>query len=301
MGNRVILRLVKKKLTPLGEVEVEYTGLFGRESWRVEVYRVEPDYLVLQTPDKPDAFKGEASIVRVAPPPWRRFCRWHDGPLWEKDEPWKRIYCVVEAESYCRQHKRSLRALYEFCLGTNSPNALELCKKIDSMGRTNYVVYLTDAGAGRVKVGVTREFRFLERLSEQAHNAATMLHVTDSLYEARRLELEVSRRNLASQVKSRKPKSVPLSKVAPLLAGAAERISREMGLDWNGRLVRVVSDKQSIVLNAREAKRDHVEGRKFRIVGYWGGHLILEGEEGRITHISDRVLIHSDSLIVGEE
>lgn len=299
MSNRAILRLVQKKITKYRDLDLEYSGLLGKETWTIKEYIVEPDYLVLQRLDQPDAFKGVDKRIRLAPLPWRPYCRWHDGPLWQKDEPWKRLYCVVQTDSYCRQHKRSIRALYELCISTHSHNSLEICKKIDSMGRTNYVVYLTDAGAGRVKVGVTREFRFYERLAEQAHNIATVLHVVDSLYEARKLELQISKKNLASQVKSRRPKKVYLPKVVALISNAAERISKTVGIEWSGELVRVVSSKQRVVLEMPEAKPENIAGKTFTITGYWGGHLILEDEgAGRLLHISDRRLLHTDPLLL---
>lgn len=300
MTSRVILRLIKKKVSFRGVREIEYSGLVGRESWHVLEYRVEPDYLVIQRTDQPDAYKKSNGAIKIAPPPWHSYCRWHDGPLWEPDDPGQRLYCVVQSESYCRQHKRSTRALYEICVSSHSQRSLDACRMIDGMGRTNYVLYLTDAGAGRVKVGVTREFRFLERLSEQAHNIATPLTVVDSLYEARRLEILVSKKNMASQVKSRRPKQVYLPKTAALITSVAERISRLLGLQWEGRLVRIVSGVQGLVLKEREARIDDLVNRELRVIGYWGGHLAFEDDDSRTMHVNDRRLVHHDSLLVDE-
>lgn len=300
MPSRVIFRLVYKRVEDQGVKTVEYTGLEGRESWEIREYMVEPEYLIIQRLDQPDAYRVEARELGFAPLPWRSYCRWHNAPLWEKDEPWRRLYCVVESDSYCRQHRRSPRALYEACTSTQSLRDLELCRRIDELGRTEYVVYLTDAGAGRVKVGITRGFRVEERLAEQAHNVATILHTVDSLYEARRMELEISRRHLASQVKSKKPREVSLPLAAATLASTAEKIASAMGVEWSGELFRVVSSVEHVVLGSREAGPEELAGKAFNLAGYWGGHLVLEDESGSSLHVSDKRLLHRDSLLIEE-
>jgi len=297
LAERVILRLAYKRVEPKGEVSVERKGLFGEESWRITEYIVALDSLIVQRPEGPDAYRYEGQSITIAPQPHRQFCRWHNGPLWEKDEPWKRLYCVVESDSYCRQHKRSLRALYELCLSSNSEKTLPVCKKIDEVGRTSYTVYLTDAGAGRVKVGVTRSFRLLERLAEQAHNVATPLYTTDSVYEARRIELTISKKKLASQVKARRPVRVPLAEAASRLSSTAERIARELGISWEGRLIRVVSPVSNYIFHSKPAKASALEGATVGITGYWGGYIVAESN-GIVYVVNTRELMHRDSIII---
>ena len=297
MAERVILRLIYKRVEPKGEVRVERKGLFGEESWIIMEYNVLLDSLIVQRPEGPDAYRYEGRNLIIAPQPHRQFCRWHDGPLWERDEPWKRLYCVVESDSYCRQHKGSLRALYELCLSSNSEKILPVCKRIDEAGRTSYTVYLTDAGAGRVKVGVTRSFRLLERLSEQAHNVATPLYTTDSIYEARRMELAISKKKLASQVKARRPVRVPLAEAASKLSSAAERIARELGISWEGRLVRIASPVSNHVFRSKPSKASVLERVEVRVIGYWGGYIVA-GNSDNVYVVNTRELMHRDSIII---
>ncbi len=297
MTERAILRLIHKKVEPLGSKKIESRGLFGRQSWELKEYMASIDYLVIQYPGEPDAYKYESKELSFAPMPWRSFCRWHNGPLFERDEPWKRLYCVVESKSYCRQHKRSVRAMYEYCLGMHAQDALEACKLIDKIDRTEYIVYLTDAGSGRAKVGVTRSFRFLERLSEQAHNLATVLQVTDSLYEARRAEIMVSKAGIATQAKARRLSRLAPSQIAPTLSAVAERATRMLGAEWDHSFVRVLSEVIDLVYATPEFKEDKLAGSSFDLLGYWGGHIVLRSGDA-VFHVNTSKLMHRDVLLV---
>ncbi len=294
---RAIARLVHKLIEPAGSVKVEKRGLFGPEEWSIDVYRSIYDSLVIQYPDMPDAFRYTNDIVSLAPLPWRSFCRWHNGPLWRKDEPWHRLYCTVSVEGYCRQHKRSPRALYEYCMSLQGDRGLGACKMLDEIGRTEYVVYLTDGGAGRVKVGVTRRFRVYERISEQPHNIATILYTTDSAYDARMTEIRISRAGIASQHRSRKPKRVGIAEAIAAVSSAAERASKLLGVEWNGRFFRVESQLGGALYGLREARAEALQGETLRIRGYWMGRLVLEAG-GSLILLRDKEILHKDSLLV---
>ncbi len=297
MVTRVILRLLQKKVVLDKERKIGLQGLFGEETWKIKEYNIKINSFIIQYPDSPDAYKYSNMKIEIAPPPWKQYCRWHNAPLWERDDPSKRLYCVTESQNYCKQHKRSLRALYELCLSTNSTRLLGVCKKIDEYGKTEYALYLTDAGAGRVKVGVTRLFRVLERLSEQPHNIATILHVTDSLYEARKLEMEIGKSGLASQVKARKPRIVPINEAASRLSYIAEKISKKFGLEWKGELIRVTSPYQRLIISSKPYSPERVYGLNLTVKGYWGGYIIAESS-GQLFIVRDKELIHKNSIII---
>ena len=297
-SRRAILRLVWKSVEPSGVRRLEYTGLTGREEWAIEEYSIVYRGLIIQYPEMPDAFLYEDRTLEFAPGPWEQYCRWHSGPLWEKDDPTRRLYCTARAEGYCRQHKRSERALYEYCMSLNGERALSACRALDNIARVEYALYLTDGGAGRLKVGVTRLFRLRERIAEQPHGVATLVAVFDSAYQARRAEMTISRRGLASERRARKPRhGLGLAEAARIVASGAERIASLLGVEWDGTLFRVASPAERLVRAGREARPENLEGRRLRISGYWGGYLVLE--PGPLV-VSDRKLAHRDSLVVDE-
>ncbi len=297
---RHILRLVHKRIAEAGETVARLAMIEGASEWRIKVYEAQYDSLIVQRPDSPDAVRLEARSIALADPPWREYCRWHSGPLDARDEPWTRIYCTVRAEGYCKQHRRSPRAVYEACMSLNGERALAACRLLDSLVRTEYVVYVTDGGSLKPKVGVTRRFRLLDRLAEQPHTVAAVVAVTDSAYAARRIEMSVSSRGIASERRPRRPsRSVRLAEAASLVARASEEAARLAGYDWDGRLVRVTSSVERIVRSTPEARPEKLYGVRASIAGYWGGYLVLHSH-GRALVVSDRRLAHRDSLVAGE-
>lgn len=298
-GRRAILRLVWKEVKPSGVKRLTYTGLMGREEWEIEEYSVVYRGLIIQYPEMPDVFPYTRRILEFAPGPWEQYCRWHSGPLWEKDDPTRRLYCTVRSESFCRQHKRSERALYEYCMSLSGERALSACKALDNIVRVEYALYLTDGGAGRLKVGVTRLFRLRERIAEQPHGVATLIAVFDGAYPARKAEMTVSRKGLASERRARRPnRAVSLGEATRVVASGAQRIASFLGVEWDGRLFRVTDPVERLVRASRETRPEALEGRRMRVTGYWGGYLVLE--PGPVI-VSDRRLAHRDVLVVDED
>jgi len=297
---KAILRLVHKHVAGPEERTVTLHTLDGGESYVIDEYVVEPDSLIIQYPDSPDAYRLEALRLELAPPPWTPYCRWHSGSLWERDEPWKRIYCTAPAEGYCRQHRRSERAVYEACVSLPGERGLAACRALDALGRTTYAVYVTDGGgAGKAKVGMTRMFRLLDRLAEQPHRAAAVVYEADSAYEARRAELAISRAGLASERRARSPRrGHQLPEAAALVASVAEKAARLVGGEWDGRLLRVTSSAERLVSTLRESRPERLVGARWSVSGYWGGYLALYSPGRGRAVVNEKRLLHLEALLV---
>jgi len=294
---RLILRLVEKTVRPDGEDVFKLHFIGGVEEIRVERYLVELKGLIVQRPEIPDAYRLQDPTITIAPQPWKEYCHWHSGPLDEKDDPATRIYCTVAAEGFCRQHKRSLRALYEYCMSLRGNKALGACKLVDKEVRTEYAVYLTDGGSNKPKVGVTRAFRVYERIAEQWHNAATILTTVDSAYKARRIEMEISKSGIATEVQARK-RQPGLAASLRMLASAAEEAARLIGVEWDGRLFRVVPRSLVAMRSMREVRPEALVGVPLELRDYWAGYLLAEDRTGRPVILRAKRLVHRDSILV---
>ncbi len=298
---RAVLRLVKANVAEVGAKVVEPPKGFMLVpkvgEFRVKIYESRLDYLLAQPEGYSDVlpYKGP---LRVAPEPWTPYCQWHNGPLDEADDPTRRLYCTVQAEGFCPKHKRSDRAIYTLCLDSRSSSALEACKRIDESLKSEYVVYMLDFGGDKPKVGTTRKFRVLERIAEQPHLLATVLLETDSLYEARRTEIELSKRGIG--VETWRHKWIfghDLYFAALRLSEAAQRASKYVGVGWNGDMLMVTADvpsRPSIV----DAK--NLAGRQLDIIGLWGGFLLLGSPRDPLA-VKYSPLLHKDSLLVERE
>jgi len=295
-----VLRLVHKLVEPAGVASYAYHGLAGGGSYRVEEYSVSLRGLILQDPPSADVYLYRGLFT--LPPQggvYEAYCRWHNGPLAERDDPLTRLYCPEPApQGYCRRHRRSLRALYEECMSRSGLRSLEACRALDERERLEYTVYLLVAG-GSVKVGVTRSWRLLDRLAEQPHDVATPLAVVEGAYRARKLEMEAARRGIASERPSRRVKGKRLhpAAAAALLEAAALRAARLLGLEWEGRLLRVKPPDPL----PPEAPPERLEGSPLKPLTYWGGLLILDANGGQAA-LHTRSLLHRASIVkLGEE
>jgi len=293
---RLILRLVEKEVEHDGEdvFRIHYIG--GLDEIRIDRYLVRLKGLIVQRPDMPDALRIPPHTMTIAPQPWNEYCHWHSGPIHEKDDPATRIYCTVRAEGFCRQHKRTLRAFYEYCMSLRGGKALGACKMVDKEVRTEYAVYLTDGGASKPKVGVTRAFRVYERIAEQWHNAATILTIVDSAYKARTIEMELSKRGIATEVQARR-KTSNLGGSLRMLISAAEEAARLLGVDWDRRLFRVVPRSLVAMRSMKETRLEQVEGETLALRDYWAGMILAVDRHGRPLLLRSRRLVHRDSLL----
>lgn len=298
---RAILRMVYKRVEPAGTARYSVSPLAAGEEYTVEEYTVAVDSLIVQPPGSTDAYR-HAGPIAVAPVPWRRYCRWHSGPLDSRDEPWTRIYCNVPLPGgrweYCRQHRRSERFLYDVCVGLHGEQALEACRLLDSRVKAEYAVYLLAQQGGHVKVGVTRRFRVLERIAEQPHAAATVLAVYTSALQARRAEIAVSRAGIASEHRPRsKSKLPPPGPAAAAIHSAAERAASLLGVSWDGRVLRVRPPAGEPPPAGRAADPSRLQGETLEVAGYWGG-LILASLPSHRVWVDERRLLHMDSLLL---
>ncbi|MCE4626012.1 MAG: DUF2797 domain-containing protein [Desulfurococcales archaeon] len=294
MATPLILRLIYKRVEPAGSQKVQ-AGLFG-DSYNVKLYSVALKGLILQDPSTIEVIlvRPERGLFRINEKVWVQYCRWHSGPLDKPDNPVERIYCNLPADGYCRQHKKSERALYERCVTLHGDKGLGACKLLDRMVRSEYVVYLTDFGGEKPKIGITRRFRYLERLAEQTHITATVLTVTDSAYNARLLEIKASKMGLAQEMHRKSSfTSRPTGESAIRLSYWAERVAKALGVNWDGELIRVIPP---------EGWRSFLPVRKpetfkevFRVAAFWGGYLYVISNE-RKAYFPVRPLQHKDSL-----
>lgn len=294
----MILRLVWKRVEQAGERRLS-AGLLGSE-YTVREYRVSWARILLQDPGMVEVQEaGENAVFKLLPEPWTEYCRWHSGPLDRPDNPLQRIYCNLPAEGYCREHKRTDRAIYELCLTLRGERGLGACRMLDAKVRTEYVVYMTDFGGKRPKVGVTRRFRLLERLAEQTHITATVLATTDSAYRARKMEMTLSSRGLAQEAHRRSATVArrPVGESVARLAYWAEQAAKVLGVDWDGPIFRVAPPGE--IGDYMIARRTDGIG-PFRVKFYWGGFLGVETGEGRKLLLSTRQLQHKDSLVLVE-
>ncbi len=295
-GNKLILRLVYKIVEEAGAKSI-VAGLLGEEI-TIKLYNVKIDSLIVQDPSLLDVNRvGTSETLRLAPKPWISYCRWHSGPLSRPDKPWERIYCNVPSDSYCRQHKRSVRHIYELCVTLRGDRGLAACRELDKIERIDYVVYLTDFGGDKPKAGMTRRFRFLERIAEQTHTTATILYETDSAFEARRVEMLLSKKGIAQEIKRQRPRRKrDLGESALRLRAWAERASKLLGVEWTGDIISV--EPNHALLN-ESVFLQKLEGFNypFRITGFWGGFLFVEA--GGIKYaLNTRNLQHKASLIL---
>lgn len=302
MQARGILRLAYKIVEPAGEARYQASPLAADEVYTIEEYRVRLDSLIIQPLDYPDVGRYRGPL-RLAPWPWWRYCKWHNGPLDRGDEPWKRMYCTVrvdEAHEYCRQHRRSERSLYDVCMGLRGESALEACKRLDQAVKAEYVVYLLVQQGGHVKVGSTRAWRVLERVAEQPHAAATVLAVFDSAYKARRAEMKVSSSGIAGEHRPRAyGRLPPPGSAAAALTRAAEEASKLLGVEWSGKILRIPPPGGA---PPRPLDPERLGGEPYRPAGYWGGLLGLEDPSGGLVlWVDERRLLHYNAVLYDEE
>ncbi len=296
MEDENILRLVYKKIEPLGLEKVRMRGISTVESFNIDTYKVVFDSLILQHPSSTDPlrYKGPFRILQV---PWISYCKWHSGSLDSRDRPWERIYCNLRAEGYCRQHRKSDRYLYDMCMSLKGERALEACKILDRRIKTEYAVYMLDSGGKKPKVGSTRAFRLFERIAEQSHLVATLLAIYESAREARSAEMKISTLGFAMEHQRRGRARLSRAQAASRLSGIAEKVSHILGQEWDGKLFMIRPSYEVPPI----LKYDKLVGQKLYPVDYWGGLIIIKSLRGKFS-IEERPLLHKLSFkIILEE
>ncbi len=289
----LLARLAHKVVRPLSRemVSTGSTGLMafmgGGEDIVLETYRLIFRGILAQDLETGNLkLLAPGSRFRVAALEPR--CRWHDGPLDRRDDPLARTYCLARVSEnslgYCRAHRGSLRALYEECFGGN--RGLEACRKLDEeLGDSiSYTIYLTVHSGVRVKVGVTRSFRLLDRLAEQPHDAATILLETTSAMEARMAERRISRLPGFSDRGPRRPGQAEMPNLA-LLLDASRRAASLLGVGWEPRALRIQAP--GTLGSARSVGA--LGSGVYTLRNYWGGFLLLEDSSGLVAVRSSRL------------
>ena len=295
MARLAILRLVRKRLEAAGVSRVKASILGPTIFHEVKRYRVTEARALLQPIDMVEVV--EVARFRIdGGRLWREYCRWHSGPIDHRDDPRERIYCgnrVAEGQGYCREHRRSERALYEYCMSMSGSKALEACKVLDSKTRLEYALYMLDKGDGKPKVGVTRSFRLLERIAEQPHTVATLLHVFDSAYQARKAEMLLSRDlGIATEKGARKARyTADPGRALARIRYVAEKAAKLLGIRWEESFFRVDPPELMKTAKQLEQLKDTIE---VDVKAYWGGFLVVNAENLGILSVKDRRLLHKD-------
>ncbi len=296
MYERVILRLVKKRIYNETDEKI-YPGkniLFGNDVFTIKTYDSDLDYLLIQKIGYSEVYKYNGTI-KVIDENVNSYCEWHNGPLEEADDPTKRFYCPIVSEGFCSKHKRSDRAIYNLCLSYRGEKALEACKTIDKkISKGEYVVYLIEYGGQLPKVGTTRRFRLLERIAEQPHIIATQLYLTDRLYEARLMEINISKSGLANELWRHKWITTEnlynsIIKIKEMI----NKISKKFNINEEAKLFRIRQPKMNFI-------QGDLNNKELIISGTWGGYLILSDNKYNYI-IPESQLLHKDSLLIINE
>jgi len=199
---------------------------------------------------------------------------------------------VASFLGYCNVHDDSIRALYDRCVSLTGTRALEYCRRFDRiMKGLEYVVYLLVQPNGKVKIGLTRKIRWLDRIAEQQHIIATVISIVDKLYEARLLELKLSRHRLLSDKGVRQYitySSISISQALYKLKTIIEGLSIETPSSY--RVVRIVPPQHKV-------KGEYSYDSIMVLLDYWGGYIYLQDTSRNSIYIlkSTRIL-HRDTL-----
>lgn len=287
----------------------------NRDYTHIELYKLVFRGLLVQEVDSSNLVLLEPGTrIKIKYHPWRVYCRWHSGPLDREDNPLSRVYCTKPIThrglGYCKLHENSTRALYDQCLSSVGEKSLSKCTELDRIlcGKVNFVVYIVDYGGLRVKIGVTREFRFLHRISEQPHIVAKVIYRTKSAYEAKRIETLLSRK--FSYLLTEKPSTKRfihrvlnsnLKLAVARVKSVIESIVKQHTINVyrSASMVRVVLDYTSNLKDITEAyfRREHIPDETMELMGYWGGFLILNSKS-KVKAIKTSILLHNLSILV---
>jgi len=310
----LVVRAVVFEPLEAGEAEAEARGA-GLERWlggagggasvRLRVLRVARVGLLVQRPPEQRVSAAWSPVLHVKKVLGATLCRYHEGP---EGRPWEHRYCTRIAttrDGYCSLHSRSGKALYERC----AQGVDAACREADRLlGPREYAVYALDYGAQRLKIGLTQAWRLLWRLAEQPHVSAAVVARRRSLVEARGLEKTLGRRRGATEgAGARLRERLRLSVSAAERAGAEARARRLAslltGLGLRGRYEAYSVEPMlgyGWLLSAGVVEEPgELEGRRLRLLDYWGGLVLLEDEEsGERMAAPKHVLLHR--LLAGD-
>ena len=285
------------------------------EHTHIELYKLVFRGLVVQEANSSNLLLLEPGTrIKVKCHPWKTYCKWHNGPLDREDNPLSRVYCIKPVTrkglGYCKLHENSTRALYDRCLSSVGERNISKCIELDRIlcGKVNFVVYIVDYGGLKAKIGVTREFRFLHRISEQPHIVAKIIYKTKSAYEARSIEILLSRK--LSYILTEKPSTKKLIHqiVDSNLKLAVTRVRsvienivklHTINIYKDTPMVRVTLDHTGVLREITKvySGREGIPDETMELIGYWGGFLILNSR-GSVKAIKASTLLHNLSIMV---
>ena len=297
----MILRLAVKRVEKKGVTRISSGGILEFTSVAVQkanvhIYTSRLEGLILQEPGQEKVwFYPAGSPIRLELG-GSGYCRWHTAPLDTPDDPRERRYCTRHAVSklgYCRSHLDSIRAMYDMCLGSGGVQSLSFCHKLEMMAPSvKMSVYLTALEAGKYKVGVTRDWRLLDRLSEQPHLAAAQLKTGLTPSQARTIELNLSTKYRFTQLSRRDNLHHYLSyQWKNVIPGLTTMIKQLTG-SHPDQIYRIEPEDPNRWLKARRLREPGV----YRPVSYWAGIILLEDDTGDYHMIEARKLAHMDTV-----
>ena len=236
-----------------------------------------------------------------------RYCKWHDKSI-DDEKVMERRYCKEKAvypSGFCRKHLNSDKHFYVRCFMINDPEYKLYCGKLDEIynDKIKYVVYLQITPALEVKVGVTREKRFLERLSEQPHLAGIPVLKCRKAVDAREAELFISGElgyKQISRTHSRYRLTTGLLYEATelLLKSRILAIDKYMGVI--GACEKVVVDKPVFIYKRGFDRCSYIKKGLFEgvLAGFQYNNILLKFRGDDCFMIGLNKVIHRDSIIL---
>jgi len=244
----------------------------------------------------------------VFTPDTATYCRWHESPLEERDNPVERKYCTRKAEThtgFCNQHRNTPRAYYSLCFESMSlENILRYCWSLDEkMGsRVEYAVYLLAYSSSGFKVGSTRYWRLRDRVAEQPHVIATLLYKFDKALKTREVESTLGKLDELTEVPKRSlhtALNTPIQSTVARLAWIKAKIEKTTGLKTEENEVFRVDPgtDAKLYLTAKTTSIEYLIGKSVEVVDYYAGYLLLsEANTNAYYLIKASSILHRDVL-----
>ncbi len=238
---------------------------------------------------------------------YTEYCRWHNGPLEERDNPLEREYCIREAVGelgYCNVHRNSLRAIYTKCFGSGGLNSIRNCWILDEKlrGKVEYVVYMLAYSMNKFKVGSTRLWRIYERIGEQPHVVATILYKSNSAVKTREVEVKAGKLEGLTEHPRRKlheTLSTPIPPTITRFKKIVEKTRRILGLrDTDYKVFRVEPSRGiEYFYKAREVTLENLYSKPLILLDYYAGYMLVEERSSNTRYlVKTNKILHTSSI-----
>jgi len=238
------------------------------------------------------------------------YCRWHEGPLEERDNPVERKYCTRRAETFagfCNQHRNTPRAYYSMCFESMSiENLIRYCWSLDEKMRDKivYAVYILAYSINGFKVGSTRFWRVVDRIAEQPHVLATILYKFSSAVKTREVESTLGRLNGLTEVPKRDlhtSLNTPLYSVIWRIIELKAKIEKTVEFkSEDSELFRIDPGVDvNMYLKAKDVKLEKLHNKPLELVDYYSGYLLLSDINTNAYYVvKGSSMLHKDTLKV---